>query len=289
MRVIMPAIFIVVSLLIVTKNSSAQNPPFEWSSSYTIEYVQKAPGDPFKNIYSVSGNKARNESTFLKSNKGPSVTIFDLDKQVVIDLLPDSFYKEESTKDIRNMKIQHKFDTNGTWEKVLSEKLNGVDAIKYKIAYDNPDKFIFVWLSENTNEPLKMTNYDGTWLIEVNKFVPGPVDDTLFTVPAGYQNWDDVPKYSKASNPTTQSYSLWQIVSGEVIKITTGKKGEVVELLKNPELKKIEGTTIPIAPQNSIWESVPDGTYKTLTGQTYIIKDSKILQVLGRNGNDVTE
>ena len=92
----------------------------------------------------------------------------------MITFFPNNVYKESSTKEIKNMKIRHIFDTDGTWEKVLSEKINGVDAIKYKLTKDNPDKFLYIWLSENTKEPVKMTNYNGSWLIEVNKYVPGP-------------------------------------------------------------------------------------------------------------------
>jgi hypothetical protein len=169
--------------------SSGQNPPFEWPSSYTIEYVQKAPGDPTKNVYSVSGNKTRNETTDLKmNNNNISVTIFDLDKQVMFSLNPSSsVYQKTSLKGMKNEdKVSHMFDTNGTWEKISSEDINGVVADKYKLINGNPEKYLFIWLSQKTNEPLKATNWGGTWLVEITKYVSGPMDDSLFTVPAGY-------------------------------------------------------------------------------------------------------
>lgn len=194
-RVIAPAILVALFMFTAARDSlsQSQNAPFEWPSSYTIEYVQKAPGDPFKNIYSVSGNKARNESVVLKTGAQPCVTIYDLDKQVMITLFPSSVYKESSTKDIRNMRIRHMFDTNGTWEKVSSEKINGEDSIKYKLTYSNSGKFLYIWLSVNTKEPLRAANPDETWFIEVSRYVPGPVDNTLFVVPAGYRSWDELP------------------------------------------------------------------------------------------------
>jgi len=179
-----------VFLFSLSKLSSAQNPPFEWPSSYTIEYVQKSPGDPTKTIYTVSGNKARNEITTLKTNN-TSIMIFDLDKQVMYSLNPSSnVFQKTSLKGMKNEnKVSHMFDTSGTWEKISSEEISGVVADKYKLINGNPDKYLFIWLSRKTNEPLKAASWDGTWLVEITKYVPGPVDDSLFTVPAGYSEF----------------------------------------------------------------------------------------------------
>jgi len=90
------------------------------------------------------------------------------------------------------------------------------------------------------------------------------------------------------SAPTVRAATLIQITTGEVINVTTGKKGELVELLKNPDFKSVGGVTLPFAPQNPEWADVPDGGYKTLFGQTYVIKASHILQIIDRNRNDIT-
>ena len=77
----MKTIVLYVSFLFLSATTSfATNHPFDWPSSYSIEYVQQSPGDPTKIIYTVSGNKARNESADLKMSNNASVSIFDLDE-----------------------------------------------------------------------------------------------------------------------------------------------------------------------------------------------------------------
>ena len=96
------------------------------------------------------------------------------------------------------------------------------------------------------------------------------------------------------SNQTNQTqvssgpYSLLQTTNNLVIRINTGAKGEQVWLLENPQFVNMGGTQIPQAPQNPQWAAVPDGSYKMLTGQTYVFKNSQIRQVLDRNGRDIT-
>ena len=186
--------FFGVFFILLGSIASAQNHPFDWPSSYTIEYIQKFPGDPTKNTYSVRcPNKFRRETTNLKINS-TSVSIFDLDKQNMVSFMPSTgVYKETSIKGIKNMKLQHMFDTNGLWEKLSVEKINGIDAVKYKCTTGKSNRCLFIWLSEKAGEPLKMTNDNGTWLIEVKKYVSGPVDDSLFRVPSGFQSFDDLP------------------------------------------------------------------------------------------------
>ena len=73
MKVVKTAIVVGLTL-VLSGISFAQSLPFEWPASYRIEYIQQAPGDPVTVVYSVSGNKARNEVTKLKINAGPSIT-----------------------------------------------------------------------------------------------------------------------------------------------------------------------------------------------------------------------
>jgi hypothetical protein len=90
-----------------------------------------------------------------------------------------------------------------------------------------------------------------------------------------------------------ESYSLFQMTGGEVIKVVTGKLGEQLQLLMNPAFSKLgdgdKAVTVPVAPKDPIWQEVPDGTYKTLAfGTSYVVKDRRIVQVLDRNGHDIT-
>jgi len=88
-------------------------------------------------------------------------------------------------------------------------------------------------------------------------------------------------------------YFLEQTTGGEVIKYSSGRKGEKLQMLKNPEFRKVgegdKAVALPYTPKTPIWQDVPDGTYKTVTmGITYIVKDSKTVQVLDRNGRDTS-
>jgi hypothetical protein len=190
MKILVTAVLIGLSTFLILGVLFAQDPPFEWPPSYAIEYIQRSPGDPFKNIYMLSGNKARNEMTSLTGFLSTTITIFDLDRQVVISFFPNQVYKESPAG---NIKLRHMFDAQGAWEKIATEKINGVEAGKFKITYDKPDRYVYVWLSEDTHEPLKMTNKDGTLVREISRFTSGPVDAHLFAVPEGYKKWDDLP------------------------------------------------------------------------------------------------
>jgi hypothetical protein len=191
-----------VFLLILSNISLAQKPSFEWPSTYTIEYEQKTPMGLLKNILSVSGQKSRIEIAGLNSSR-TFVTIIDLNKQVMFSFTQASnLYNESSTKDLKITKTPHLFDTGGEWEKVLSEKINGVDAVKYKLTMVNSKRLLFVWLSQKTNEPLKVTNDGGLWSVEVSRFIPGPVDEKLFIVPEGFKKSAVMPQHViKPMNP----------------------------------------------------------------------------------------
>jgi len=69
----------------------------------------------------------------------------------------------------------------------------------------------------------------------------------------------------------SEAYVLYQMTGGERIKMETGKQGETVQLLKNPEFRRLgtgdKAVTIPLAPKDSIGQGVPDG-YQTLVGVT---------------------
>lgn len=85
-------------------------------------------------------------------------------------------------------------------------------------------------------------------------------------------------------------YFLYEMAGGEVVKIVTGKKGEKLQLLKNPTFQKWGDGEVPLAPKDPIWEDVPDGTYKTRAfGGSFIVKDSRIVKEIDSNGNDVTK
>jgi hypothetical protein len=86
--------------------------------------------------------------------------------------------------------------------------------------------------------------------------------------------------------PQDESYVLYQMTDNKVMRLSSGKTGEKVYLLSNPEFRKVDDTnSLPVTPKDAIWLPMPNGTFKTRTGITYIIQDSKIVQVTDRNGN----
>lgn len=172
------------SVFVSTGNVFAADAPFVWPDAYTIEYTQTGYGDPMRNIHSVTGNKVRIESVTKNGKPGDSVTIFDLDNKLMLDLFPSQRkYRQRTYSTYKN----HMFNTDGIWEKVGSEKVNGVAADQYKITYaDKPNGSIFVWLSVDRQFPLKVTKPEKTMEIEIHKFTVGNVDQGQFAVPASY-------------------------------------------------------------------------------------------------------
>ena len=85
------------------------------------------------------------------------------------------------------------------------------------------------------------------------------------------------------------SYALYEMTDKSIIRITTGKAGEKVYLLNNPEFREAGDSfpkvIIPLAPQNPIWDFVPNGSYTNSFGARYLIQDSKIVSVTDRNGH----
>ena len=86
-------------------------------------------------------------------------------------------------------------------------------------------------------------------------------------------------------------YYLEQAVGGDVIKYSSWRKGGKLQLLRNPVFyTRGEGdkaVRMPTRPKNPIWQNVPDGRYKTITGITVIVKDSQIFQAIDRDGRNI--
>ena len=82
-----------------------------------------------------------------------------------------------------------------------------------------------------------------------------------------------------------------QAVGGDVIKYSSWRKGGKLQLLRNPVFyTRGEGdkaVRMPTRPKNPIWQNVPDGRYKTITGITVIVKDSQIFQAIDRDGRNI--
>jgi len=162
----------------------AETLPFHWPAGYSIEYIKTGMGDPMHVIYTVDGNKARND--LLDSQKGniADVTIFDLDKKTIISLNPASKIARETP--INNVSIRHMFKTDGIWEKLGTESISGVQTDKYKIS--KGDSFFYVWLSSNNHEPVRMTNNLGDVVTNIKRYIIGAqTDPNFFSIPAGYQ------------------------------------------------------------------------------------------------------
>lgn|GEM_PF-2670885 len=88
-------------------------------------------------------------------------------------------------------------------------------------------------------------------------------------------------------------YYLEQTVGGDVIKYSSWRKGGKLQLLKNPVFyKRWDGAKTvsePSRPKNPIWQNVPDGRYKTITGITVIVKNSQIFQAINRDGRNIRQ
>lgn len=90
--------------------------------------------------------------------------------------------------------------------------------------------------------------------------------------------------------PTAEDdYILFRMTNGAVIQMKTGEKGDAVRLLKNPQTMTIGHDTIPYAPAHAVWAPVPDSSYQTTLGTTFVIHDSRIVSIIDRLGRDVTD
>lgn len=88
--------------------------------------------------------------------------------------------------------------------------------------------------------------------------------------------------------PVDEDYALFLMTNGAVIQTKSGEKGEVVRLLKNPKTATIGTETVPMVPANPVWAPVPDSSYRTMRGTTFVIHDSKIVNIISV-GTDVSD
>lgn len=146
-----------------------------------------------------------------------------------------------------------------------------------------------------SGEPAVQRKYTGSFGNYYNVFVSVNKTDilTISHISQAETSLEALGIFSSIKLHPDVSYALYEMTDKSIIRIESGKVGEKVYLLKNPEFRELgenaSKVTIPLAPKNPVWESVPNGTYTTIFGPHYFIQDSKIVRVTDKNGNIISE
>lgn len=103
-----------------------------------------------------------------------------------------------------------------------------------------------------------------------------------------------VPNQTSNVASSSSSYFLYKTTTGQIIGMevvegmVTGRKGQAVSFLKNPQYRATGGASVAFVGSDPIWENIPDGDYKTPTGETLVVAAGTIARFLDASGNDIT-
>ena len=165
-------------------------PPFAMAKQYSAALTITTKGG--LNISSqanVDGDKMRSE---MEMNGMKMATIIRKDKLKIYEVMPAQKMVLQMDYDESKFKgqVAAAFGTEGKFELVGPEVVDGVASSKYKVTSDKTHQVFFFWLDMVNKAPVKMEAEDKSFSVEWKSYKPGPQSPDLFEIPAGYQVMD---------------------------------------------------------------------------------------------------
>ena len=156
---------------------------------FSADSVTKVGGMTQKATTYVDNGKWRMEA---ETPGGKMITFVREDKKVVWLLMPDQkMYMEQAlSEEQMAMTKADKLPGEIKRENQGKETMNGVECIKYMVAYkpnpNGPELSIYQWLTKD-NIPVKMSDVNGKWTSEYVNLKRGKQDASLFEIPEGFK------------------------------------------------------------------------------------------------------
>lgn len=166
----------------------------EFTADMVISSAQggEMPGKVF-----VKGQKMRQE---IETSQGEQAMILDPAKNVIYVLMPGApIYMEVENKEpsvvalAENQTLESRFEGEADVTHEGVENLEGYTCDKYFVDFHDPDMGeSTIWVAGKINFPIKIhsKNPKDTVTVMYSNIKEGPVDDSLFTVPSGYQKME---------------------------------------------------------------------------------------------------
>jgi outer membrane lipoprotein-sorting protein len=135
----------------------------------------------------VKGPQVRRESP---SGSGSLTIIMFQDKKLFWVLRPEQKTYLEMPLTDEMVRELGQFAKERAWKKLLGkEMVNGYETEKYETAVktNGGETRHFMWISPKLGMPIKITNPDGSLVMEYQNIKEGGVSDSLFAAPPGYK------------------------------------------------------------------------------------------------------
>ncbi len=174
---------------------------FKWPTAYQID-IKRTYTDPKTSSittlvpqyrYLVSGQVARNE---VLTKSGVEITIFRINQRKMYSF--NTAAKVYHVSEYSASEVSKPFDDSGSWTFQRKEKLDSTMCNKYKVT---PSKYgtktiepFFVWLDCVSRSPVRV-QYSSGIIEDYSNYISGTISDSVFEIPAGYINWENIPTY----------------------------------------------------------------------------------------------
>ncbi|MGC9490818.1 MAG: DUF4412 domain-containing protein [Thermovirgaceae bacterium] len=166
----------------------------EFTADMVISSAQggEIPGKVF-----VKGQKMRQE---IETPQGKQVMILDPAKNVIYVLMPGApIYMEVENKEPsvvaldENQTLESRFEGEADVAHEGLESIEGYTCDKYFVDFHDPEMGeSTIWVAGKINFPIKIhsQNLKDTVTVTYSNIKEGPVEDSLFSVPPGYQKME---------------------------------------------------------------------------------------------------
>ncbi|HRZ86801.1 MAG TPA: DUF4412 domain-containing protein [bacterium] len=159
------------------------------AGDFTADMTTDAGGSVFTGKLYVSKDKMRMEMPM-------AVTITRIDTKKVFILMPEQkMYMEQPFDPRKTVGAADKVPGETKREPLGEEPVGGVPADKYRISYtlNGETSAVIQWVDKKTGVALKTAAEDGSWQMELSNVKTGPLDGSLFEIPADYTALPSMP------------------------------------------------------------------------------------------------
>jgi len=131
------------------------------------------------------------QNGLVRMEMAGAVTITRSDLKLVWVIMPGQPMYMEQPMTPSNAAMTQAVSGEGQIERKAlgNEIVNGRNTDKFEVTYRRPtgQEVVYEWIDPAIQMPIKMVAGDGTWKMEYRNVKVGPLDASLFEVPAGYQ------------------------------------------------------------------------------------------------------
>jgi len=189
------------SLICLTDSAFSQETAehFKWPIAYQVE-IKRTYTDPNTGSISILVPQYQYLTTRMKARNtvltktGQEITIFRVDQRKMYSFNSNTnvyhVWKYSATE------VSKPFDDSGSWIFHNKENLSGTSCNKYKTFSSQSDSKssepFLVWLDCGSGAPIRV-QYSSGIAEDYSNYVPGSISDSVFEVPSGYTNWEDIP------------------------------------------------------------------------------------------------